>query len=582
MTSSELYFVNELKVRDDVTNLDCHRAKITNINIPTMNQLLKLVCFQNLMKLLPPLTNKCSYINANQNRINSLDKIPTDMIYLNLCRNRLQTINFYNFSDSLQYLNIAHNFINKIPILPKNLKVFIACDNKFKSLPELPANLEVFKCCKNYLTELPEILPPSLEIIACKNNDIKYLPDSLLKCHELYDLKYDNNKSIRIKEEILEYIDEIFARRQYRTQKTNELKYGPTNLAQTVYSSGQNVHDETISKNILESIKNILNTKLILKTTELCLKDFYSITQDDEFEIKEDKDNIYGTPMEKLEYLCNLKHKHSVIDMTFAELFVYVWNRIRLSPYGIDIVKVLLSELDGMMSVCFSGRISRLINCLSGYDDGVNIGISENSQIQAKYNLIAKDLNQLYDADTIEYNIIFRYRFCDLLKEINVKEETIAIWLEPFDENIKDYLSENILNKKMIKKFRSNIEPSYLVRFIKDNNNDINKLPTLIQKAMNISFNNIDSLKDTIMYKYQYNIMLIEYSIEQAIIDHLMAPCNNYIIEYLKNNRITEDNMGKLRILFDMHNKKEYLKQFVDDYFEFDHYYQDYISIVVN
>src|SRR3989304_6613343 len=120
--SSELYLVNELNIDPFVNNIDCHRKKITNIIINPNNQLLSLLCYQNLLKLLPPLTNNCTHINANQNRIYQLDKLPNLLNYLNLSRNRLINTNFLNLHQNLTYINISHNFISRISILPPNLE----------------------------------------------------------------------------------------------------------------------------------------------------------------------------------------------------------------------------------------------------------------------------------------------------------------------------------------------------------------------------------------------------------------------------------------------------------------------------
>ena len=308
---------------------------------------------------------------------------------------------------------------------------------------------------------MPTLLPTSLQIIACKNNNLNTLPYSIIHCNELCDLKYDNNKSIRIQEEILEYIDQIFAQRinrAYEQERIRENQNCQNNLilTQSVYNNGQNVHDQTINNDVVKSINNILDTKLILRTVKQCLQDFNSIINSDayNFNIKEDIENIYRTPIEKLEYLCNLEYKHSVIDLTFGQLFIYVWNRIRQSSYHIDIIKILLSELDEMISVCFTGRISRLINCLNGYDNAVKIGISITAQIQAKYNLISKELNQKYDNDSIEYNIIFKYKLYDLLKEIDINEDLINVWTEPFEDNINDYLLDHKLNNNTINELK--------------------------------------------------------------------------------------------------------------------------------
>ena len=49
---------------------------------------------------------------------------------------------------------------------------------------------------------------------------------------------------------------------------------------------------------------------------------------------------------------------------------------------------------------CFTGRISRLVNCLNGFDDNIKINISDNEQIA---NIIILIKNQLTKNN--EYNL---------------------------------------------------------------------------------------------------------------------------------------------------------------------------------
>ncbi len=74
---------------------------------------------------------------------------------------------------------------------------------------------------------------------------------------------------------------------------------------------------------------------------------------------------------------------------------------------------------------CFTGRMSRLINCLNGFDDLVEIKISDKEQIG---NIIVAIRNKLIENNT--YSV-------DLHKEI-VKKELIE--LQYSDDIITEYL----------------------------------------------------------------------------------------------------------------------------------------------
>ena len=63
----------------------------------------------------------------------------------------------------------------------------------------------------------------------------------------------------------------------------------------------------------------------------------------------------------------------------------------KLSPdLQIEIQKRLNEEMQESECKCFTGRISRLVNCLSGYSDKVKIKISENEEISNIISIIMK------------------------------------------------------------------------------------------------------------------------------------------------------------------------------------------------
>ena len=72
---------------------------------------------------------------------------------------------------------------------------------------------------------------------------------------------------------------------------------------------------------------------------------------------------------------------------------------------------------------CFTGRISRLVNCLSGYSDKVEIKISENEEISNIISIIMKKRG----LKTIE---ILKEEVRLALTERGYADEKITEWLE--------------------------------------------------------------------------------------------------------------------------------------------------------
>ena len=72
---------------------------------------------------------------------------------------------------------------------------------------------------------------------------------------------------------------------------------------------------------------------------------------------------------------------HSSLNITFSELLLHVFNRIELNEHSSKIKAILNIEMHDSICKCFTGRMSRLINCLNGFDPLVNIQIADNEQI---------------------------------------------------------------------------------------------------------------------------------------------------------------------------------------------------------
>jgi hypothetical protein len=114
-----------------------------------------------------------------------------------------------------------------------------------------------------------------------------------------------------------------------------------------------------------------------------------------------------------------------MLNITFKELFTAVVIEMnKLSPdLQIEIKKRLNEEMQDSECKCFTGRISRLVNCLSGYSDKVCIQISENEEIN---NIISVIMNKR-EMKTIE---ILKEEVSVALKERGYADEQIKEWLE--------------------------------------------------------------------------------------------------------------------------------------------------------
>jgi hypothetical protein len=116
---------------------------------------------------------------------------------------------------------------------------------------------------------------------------------------------------------------------------------------------------------------------------------------------------------------------HSMLHITFKDLFIAVVIEMEslTMDLQIEIKQRLNEEMQESECKCFTGRISRLVNCLSGYSDKVRIHISESEEIG---NIISVIMSKR-GLKTIE---IIKEEMHVALKERGYDHEKIAEWLE--------------------------------------------------------------------------------------------------------------------------------------------------------
>ena len=124
------------------------------------------------------------------------------------------------------------------------------------------------------------------------------------------------------------------------------------------------------------------------------------------------------------EYM-DCKDVHTMLDITFKELFIAVVIEMeKLSPVlQKEIKKRLNEEMQESECKCFTGRISRLVNCLSGYSDKVKIQISESEEIGNIISVIMEKRG-IKTTETLKEEVSVA------LKERGYEEEKINDWLE--------------------------------------------------------------------------------------------------------------------------------------------------------
>jgi Leucine-rich repeat (LRR) protein len=267
----------------------------------------------------------------------------------------------------IKILNLSYNRISVIPdtlgalVALTSLQKLYLYNNQISVIPDAIAtltSLQILYLSDNQISVIPDAIAAltSLQELYLYNNRISLIPVSLSRLRNLISFLFSGNP--------IEYIPPQI-RRLLERQKTG----------QNIYQDSQSVHNSKIQESFRKTVEKFSQRKPKLtenQTLEEILTSKLNL---------ESKNGLLEWCFEKEIYSLNL---------TFLEILVFVWDRIRCHPSKEEILKVLDSELQDAICKCPTGRITRLVNCLNGFDPEVVLEISENEQISYLYDIAKK------------------------------------------------------------------------------------------------------------------------------------------------------------------------------------------------
>jgi Leucine-rich repeat (LRR) protein len=377
----------------------CSNNKLTSLpeNIgENWTNLTQFYCSLNKLKSLP------ENIGSNWTNLTQFYCSYNELISLpeNIGSNWTNLSHFNCFANYLELLpeNIGENWTNVTHFSCNNNQLTLLPEN----IGETWTNLTHFDCYSNQLTSLPENISENwtnLTHFNCHNNQLNSLPLSLMNCHNLRNILYYGNEIDNLPIQLMRFINRI---RQVNTNGLN------------IYNDNQNVHNSNIQLSIKQSIENI--------TTRTDLPEF---DKDKLITIIVD-DKVLNCKEQLIEYI-NDDSIHSLLLLTFGEVLWYVLMTIK-KDFSVEeqeeIKKILNTDMSDALCKCFTGRISRVVNCLSGFSPLVNIQIKDESQIG---NIIVIIKEQLGDEYSVEKHKKLVYKE---LVERGFDIDTINEWLE--------------------------------------------------------------------------------------------------------------------------------------------------------
>ena len=369
--------------------LECINNKLTSI--PDYPNLEELYTANNLLKKIGEYP-KLKYLLCKRNNLTEIGKYPL-LEVLNCEYNNISVI--YDRYPNLQNLSCHYNNLTSIPYFERLVELY--CQNNNISVIHQYPNLLSLYCGNNVIQEIPEM--PTLKYLLCSNNRLTRLPN-ISDWRSLVEVEYAGNEILYIPPNITRFLNNLRHRRRNREHMK-------------IYDDSQNVHNHQIQESIRESTRLIIQDKptidsdtmfqeIVTSTslTEECKKALVEFSQDMEI--------------------------HSALDITFGELLLSVWSLIRTHPNSQEICTILNTEMTDSICKCFTGRMSRLINCLNGFDERVKVEMPINEQIANVIILIEKQLNEKG-----QYTV-------ELHKELVTKEllsrgfnqKEISLWVE--------------------------------------------------------------------------------------------------------------------------------------------------------
>jgi hypothetical protein len=307
----------------------------------------------------------------------------------------------------LTTLNLSHNNLTHLLVEIGHLTELIRLNLYNNKLTHLPVEigqltqLTTLNLSHNKLTHLPVEIGNLIQLttLYLYDNQFTQLPVEIGNLIQLTTLYLSNNPIENLLNPI---IQRVIHRIENRANRHNG------NNGNTIYTDTQNVHSSSIQQSIRDSINNLMNAFIV--DYPLTYLDWTVLTQKTKEIITEYID-------------CN--DIHTMLNITFKELFIAVVIEMdELSPdLQVEIQKRLNEEMIYSECKCFIGRISRLVNCLSGYSNKVVIQISENEEIN---NIISVIMSKR-ELKTIE---MLKKEVRKALEERGYENTKIEEWLE--------------------------------------------------------------------------------------------------------------------------------------------------------
>jgi hypothetical protein len=210
-------------------------------------------------------------------------------------------------------------------------------------------------------------------------------------------------------------------------------------VVKTVYDNAQNVHNKKIEESALPIIRFLLQKdQQNTQTYEMVTAEIDKLLIDRKIDSKNIKLSLNRIAIDR-----SLYHNTSLTTI-LTKLLFYITSHENEDTKE-ELLKRLWEELEDMAGTCSSGFLMRLLNTLSGFEEGLSLQISYEEQIVA--NFVGR-LNYYTKYITSSDSPFFHEKYEDVLKlcGCGLDKESKEDIVETFQENVLAEMTENTSN----------------------------------------------------------------------------------------------------------------------------------------
>lgn len=308
-----------------------------------------------------------------------LPKLPPSLQILTFDDSRVEV--FPDLPRGVREVRARKGRIGAVPRLTQNrqLEVLELSDHRIRSVGALPASLRTLDLSFNLL-EFLDALPDGLAFANLSFNKLRDRVRAPPACTRNLVQAYATEYVLH-----LERVARGWKPATATDPSSARRPVYPSSVRRTVYQNGENVHAPSVQKTVSTSVQAL---------REACADAV--MATDHVTRVARLVEPWWATRCagrHPVRAWCRDDLVHGEHGVTFDELLRMVWTVVR------DLQRVLRDELRASVGHCFTGRCSRVVNALTGFVEGVGVGVSEKEQMQSRIAaLAAKGGDGLRDA----------------------------------------------------------------------------------------------------------------------------------------------------------------------------------------